>query len=149
MTINHKGFSPQGGGQLLPNFGHNSLYLPQISGFCPPLLVLRGSCPPTIGMLTNALTIVFLSQLSKLEILLEFLIFFILLPSSRNCLPILGNKKIQWNLDLVTMYLVTNHNLVTLFWMTSFLLGEIDRFRDILIMFRALIQSAGYFQIYL
>ena len=41
--------------------------------------------------------------------------------------------KIQWNLDLVTIYLVTNRDLVTLFWMTNFLLSKIHRFSDILV----------------
>ena len=40
---------------------------------------------------------------------------------------------VQWNLDLVTIYLVTTHDLVTLFGMTSFLLSKIHRFSDILL----------------
>ena len=32
---------------------------------------------------------------------------------------------LQWNLDLGTTYSVTNRDLVTLFWMTSFLLSKI------------------------
>ena len=41
--------------------------------------------------------------------------------------------KIQWNLDLVTIYLVTNRDLVTLFPTTNFLLSKIHRFSDILV----------------
>ena len=39
---------------------------------------------------------------------------------------------IQWNLDLVTIHLVTNRDLVTLFLTTNFLLSKIHRFSDIL-----------------
>ena len=56
-------------------------------------------------------------------------------PQEMGLLGLLHQKiiQVQWNLDLVTIYLVTTHDLVTLFGMTSFLLSKIHRFSDILL----------------
>ena len=47
--------------------------------------------------------------------------------------------KVQWNLDLVTIDLVTIFDLVTLLPMTNFLLSKIHRFSDKFANFSALI----------